>query len=294
MRSKVKVSWGVFLVCLAFSMLLTEAIYFIKCAIDKAQNREVYRSVSDNFLLFVFCLMIFFLSYMAYTTWIRLRKEISGQHKRDIKSYHEVTYKDFINVYPYNVVYKMLCGEYWIPDTSKLGVLIKVNPDGFESALEKYLSRDERILIRSIYRDGNTLNDISKRIELSVRELRIAEEKILSKISKKRVRDHYMMVSMKSYLSMELEYESLRDTCERMYSSYPDRWKRVKMKLVDFPIENLCMSDKVTDSLKLSGIDKVDDLKGMSVKSLSEVNGLSIEGVAEVVGTLSSLGIKIY
>ena len=93
---------------------------------------------------------------------------------------------------------------------------------------------------------------------------------------------------------MELEYESLRDTCERMYSSYPDRWKRVKMKLVDFPIENLCMSDKVTDSLKLSGIDKVDDLKGMSVKSLSEVNGLSIEGVAEVVGTLSSLGIKIY
>lgn len=289
-----KVNWGIFLLSFSASIIFTEIICLIWYLLDKAIYYESHRTVTDNIVLCIVFTSVFILSYTAILTWGRLRKEISGQHKRDIKSYHEVTYRDFINVYPYNIVYKMLCGEYWTLESSKLSILSKVNPDGFESALEKFLSRDERVYIRSVYRDGISRNDLYKKVDITAREYRTLEEKILLKLSKKRVRDSYFMIPMEKYLSLESELDSLKDTCERMYSSSPERWRTVKMRINDFPIENLCMSEKVTDTLKSNGIHSVKDVKGMSVKALSEVNGLSVEGVAEVVGTLSSLGIKVY
>ena len=292
-----------FVCSMIVSIVISYALLIVWFFAVKYMYGEVHRTVSDYIIVGVVFVLMFCLFYRLIDLIQYKRMKSSNHQVMDKRSYHEVTYRDFINVYPYNVVYKILCDGYWNTHSSKVKILTSVNPDKFTEAVERFLSKDERNFIKALYCNGAEYYTLSKITGRSYEVLKDYERRILYTLSKKRVREYYTTVSYRKFCKVESEYNALRLDYERMlrYQREPvadidcsfKSSNNMKIYVKNFPVEKLGVSQGVVDCLKSNGINQLEDIVSMDVKTLSGLSGMTLEGFKEIMDVLSSVGLSL-
>ena len=225
---------------------------------------------------------------LGYLFYLNDENRVLSSDFRRMKVTHEVSKKDLLYLYPYNLIWDI----HKVTSYGRVNdedFLYRIYVPGVLDSIESKLSMQERDIVRLKYRYNIPDSRISEMRSISKSEIHVILKNSYYKI--RNVSENYISASNRERENMKARLEESERKLRVLIAEKGT--KNLRIYTSKFPIAMLNLSDYVKDGILKSGIQYVEELGDMSVDELVNLTHLDTNGVVELVYQLNRVGIRL-
>ena len=225
---------------------------------------------------------------LGYLFYLNDENRVLSSDFRRMKVTHEVSKKDLLYLYPYNLIWDI----HKVTSYGRVNdedFLYRIYVPGVLDSIESKLSMQERDIVRLKYRYNIPDSKISEMRSISKSEIHVILKNSYYKI--RNVSENYISASNRERENMKARLEESERKLRVLIAEKGT--KNLRIYTSKFPIAMLNLSDYVKDGILKSGIQYVEELGDMSVDELVNLTHLDTNGVVELVYQLNRVGIRL-
>ena len=224
----------------------------------------------------------------GYSLYLNDENRALSSDFRRMKVTHEVSKKDLLYLYPYNLIWDI----HKVTSYGRINdedFLYRIYVPGVLDSIESKLSMQERDIVRLKYRYNLHDSKISEMRSISKSEIHTILKNSYYKI--RNVSENYISASNRERENMKARLEESERKLRVLIAEKGT--KNLRIYTSKFPIAMLNLSDYVKDGILKSGIQYVEELGDMSVDELVNLTHLDTNGVVELAYQLNRVGIML-